>query len=71
MLKRLARNPSTASLTPATTNTAKAISISLDAIAQTITGTNRMRQSVMMFGMLTQRSRLPAQIRRKTSTFDG
>ena len=51
MLKRLARKPSTASLTPAITNSAKAISIWLEAIAQTMTGTSRMRPSVMMFGM--------------------
>src|SRR3954465_11310071 len=52
MLKRLARKPSTASLTPATMNIAKAISIWLDAIAQTMTGTSRMRPKVIMFGML-------------------
>src|SRR5471032_2129639 len=52
MLKRLARKPSTASLTPATMKIANAISIWLDAIAQTMNGTSRMRPSVMMFGML-------------------
>src|SRR5437868_1632379 len=59
MLKRLARKPSTASLTPAMMKIANAISISLDAIAQTMIGTSRMRPSVMMFGMLTRR--FPAQ----------
>src|SRR4051812_26572932 len=52
ILKRLARNPSTASLTPATTKIANAISIWFEAIAQTMNGTSRMRPSVMMFGML-------------------
>ena len=52
MLKRLARKPSTASLTPATMKIAKAISIWFDAIAQTMNGTSRMRPSVMMFGIL-------------------
>src|SRR3954470_22374130 len=52
ILKRLARKPSTASLTPATMKIAKAISIWLDAIAQTMTGTSRMRPNVMMFGIL-------------------
>src|SRR3954454_8209900 len=52
MLNRLAKKPSTASLTPATTKIANAISIWLAAIAQTMNGTSRMRPSVMMFGML-------------------
>src|ERR1019366_10430174 len=51
MLKRLARKPSTASLTPAPTNTTKAIHIVPDAIAQTTIGTNRIRPSVMRFGI--------------------
>ncbi len=55
MLKRLARKPSTASLTPATMKIAKAISIWLEAIAQTMNGTSRMRPRVMMFGILTRR----------------
>src|SRR5215470_18997893 len=59
MLKRLARNPSTASLTPATTNTENAISIWLDAMAQTMIGTRRMRARVIrlgiLFGILTRR----------------
>ena len=55
MLKRLARKPSTASLTPATIKIANAISIWLDAIAQTMIGTSMMRPSVMMFGILTRR----------------
>src|SRR5215475_4254200 len=50
-LKRLARNPSTASLTPATTKTVNAISIWLDAMAQTMIGTRSMRARVMMFGI--------------------
>src|SRR5437879_2459873 len=37
------------------TKIANAISISLDAIAQTMIGTSKMRPSVMMFGMLTGR----------------
>src|SRR6266446_3619056 len=53
MPKRLARKPSTASLTPAARNTANASNISPDAIAQTMTGTERMRASVMRLGMLT------------------
>jgi hypothetical protein len=61
MLKRLARKPSTASLMPAMTKIANAISIWLEAIAQTIIGTNMMRPSVIMFGMLKSVvSRLPA-----------
>jgi hypothetical protein len=63
-LKRLARKPSTASLTPATMKIAKAISISPDAIAQTLIGTRRIRVSVIMFGlefgMSHGASRLPA-----------
>src|ERR1700761_8602091 len=61
MLKRFARNPSTASLTPAITKIANAISISLEAIAQMMTGTRIMRASVMIFGILNSVvSRLPA-----------
>src|SRR3984893_17118507 len=41
------------------TKIANAISISLDALAQTMIGTSRMRPNVMMFGMLTRR--FPAQ----------
>jgi hypothetical protein len=41
------------------TKIANAISISLDAMAQTMIGTSRMRPNVMMFGMLTRR--FPAQ----------
>src|SRR4051812_42393554 len=52
MLKRLARKPSTASLTPAITKIANAISICLEAIAQTMIGTRMMRPSVMIFGIL-------------------
>ena len=52
MPKRLARNPSTASLTPATRNSMKAIHIVPDAIAQTTIGTSRIRPSVMRFGIL-------------------
>ena len=60
MLKRLARKPSTASLTPAMTKIANAISIWLETIAQTMIGTRMMRPSVMIFGMLNSvASRLP------------
>ncbi|MEY9708427.1 hypothetical protein ABIF03_000569 [Bradyrhizobium elkanii] len=59
MLKRLARKPSTASETPAITKIANAISIWLDTMAQTITGTRMMRPRVMMFGMLNL-NRFPA-----------
>src|SRR5665647_430408 len=53
MSKRLARKPSTASLTPATTNSTKAIHmVPGDMIAQTTTGTSRIRPSVMRFGIL-------------------
>ena len=52
MWKRLARNPSTASLIPATRNSAKATSISPDMIAQTTAGTRMMRPKVMRLGML-------------------
>ena len=49
------------SLTPATMKIAKAIAIWFDAIAHTMTGTRRMRPSVMMFGILNSvASRLPA-----------
>src|SRR5215510_12558855 len=50
MPKRLARKPSTASLIPATRNRMKANSISPDPIAQTMTGTSRIRAIVMRFG---------------------
>src|SRR3569833_1396497 len=60
MPKRLARNPSTASLTPAARNNTKAIHIAPDEIAQTTTGTRRMRPSVMRFGMLKGRPGLTA-----------
>ena len=53
MAKRLARKPSTASLTPAATNSTKAIHMAPGVeIAQTTTGTSRMRPSVMRFGIL-------------------
>src|SRR3954470_6672688 len=52
MPKRLARKPSTASLTPAAANSMKAISIWFDAIAHTTTGTSRMRASVIRLGIL-------------------
>ena len=52
---------STASLTPAMTKIAKAISIWLETIAQTMTGTRMIRPSVMIFGILNWvASRLPA-----------
>ena len=61
MLKRFAKNPSTASLTPAMTKTVNAISIWFEAIAQTTTGTKMMRPNVMIFGILNSVvSRLPA-----------
>src|SRR5215471_18670621 len=55
MWNRLARYPSTASLTPAARKSTKAIQMycSPDAIAQTTIGTSRMRPSVMRFGILT------------------
>src|SRR5215831_8657936 len=52
MPNRLARKPSTASLMPAARNSTNAIRISPAVIAQTTTGTNRMRPSVMRFGIL-------------------
>src|SRR3954462_2670258 len=52
MPKRLARKPSTASLTPAAANSMKAISIWFDAIAHTTTGTSKMRASVIRLGIL-------------------
>src|SRR5262249_24021846 len=52
MPKRLAKKPSTPSLIPAATNSTNAIVIWSDAMAQTITGTNRMRASVMRLGRL-------------------
>src|SRR6185437_14001457 len=60
MLKRLARNPSTASETPAARNRMKAIHIAPEEIAQTTIGTRRMRPSVMRFGMLKARPGSPA-----------
>src|SRR5438445_1734940 len=58
MPKRLARNPSTRSLKPAARNRAKAIRVSPDVIAQRITGTARMRASVIRLGMLKPSPRL-------------
>src|SRR5712671_1808210 len=58
MPKRLARNPSIRSLKPAARNRAKAIRISPDVIAHRITGTARMRASVIRLGMLKLRPRL-------------
>src|SRR5215510_12744521 len=58
MPKRLARNPSTRSLKPATRNRMKAIRISPDVIAHRITGTARMRASVIRLGMLKPSPRL-------------
>src|SRR5438094_6031512 len=52
MPKRFARKPSTRSLRPATRNRMKAIRISPDVIAHRITGTARMRASVIRLGML-------------------
>src|SRR5436190_12977404 len=52
MPKRLARKPSTASLTPAAANSRNAMSIWSDAIAHTTTGTSKMRASVIRLGML-------------------
>src|SRR5947209_12737196 len=52
MPKRLARKPSTASLTPAAANSRNANSIWFDAIAHTTTGTSRMRASVIRLGIL-------------------
>src|SRR6266567_4493817 len=53
MPKRLARKPSTASLTPAARNSRNAICISPEVIAQITIGTSRMRASVMRLGRLT------------------
>src|SRR5215471_20973472 len=65
MAKRLARKPSTASLTPAATNSTKAIHMAPGVeIAQTTIGTSRIRPSVMRFGILKAipaRGRRPAQ----------
>src|SRR6195256_3785898 len=58
MPKRLARKPSTASLTPAARNNRNAIRISPEVMAQITTGTSRMRASVMRLGMLTRAPRL-------------
>src|SRR5215472_9969052 len=52
MCKRLARNPSTASLMPAARNKAKAMRISPSVIAQTTMGTSKIRPKVMRFGIL-------------------
>src|SRR6185437_3822385 len=52
MPNRLARKPSTASLTPAARNSTKAIHICPEEIAQTTTGTNRIRPNVIRFGIL-------------------
>src|SRR5262249_17854324 len=54
----LGRKPSMRSLSPATRNTPKAICIWFDAIAQTMTGTSRMRASVMRLGILKPAPRL-------------
>src|SRR5215475_2857584 len=58
MPKRLARYPSIRSLKPAARNRAKAIRISPDVIAHRITGTARMRASVIRLGMLKPSPRL-------------
>src|SRR6478672_6743532 len=58
MPNRLARKPSTASLMPAARKSTKAIFISPAVIAQTTTGTRRMRPSVMRFGILKSAPRL-------------
>src|ERR1700752_5299810 len=50
MPSRLARKPSTASLTPAARNSRKAKSISPDAIGPTMTGTSKIRAIVIKFG---------------------
>src|ERR1043166_1841468 len=57
MPKRLARYPSTASLMPAARNRRNAASIQPVMIAHTMTGTERMRASVMRLGMLKRRPR--------------
>src|SRR6266851_9735080 len=58
--KRLARKPSTASLTPAIRKTRNAICIWRDPIAQTTTGTSKMRPMVIRLGMFkTATPRLP------------
>src|SRR5271156_555894 len=59
MRKRLARKPSTASLIPAVRNNRKAMRISPEVIAQTTTGTKRIRPSVMRFGILKPRPGAP------------
>src|SRR5215468_511156 len=58
MPKRLARKPSTSSLMPAARKRTNAIRISPAVIAQTTTGTSRMRPSVMRFGILKSAPRL-------------
>src|SRR5437763_7198795 len=58
MPNRLARNPSTASLMPAATKRRKATRISPAVIAQTTTGTSKMRARVTRFGMLNLRPQL-------------
>src|SRR6516225_4759738 len=52
MWKRLARKPSTASLMPAARNSANAMRISPNVIAQTTMGTSKIRPKVMRFGIL-------------------
>src|SRR5215218_7688115 len=59
MLKRLARNPSTASLTPAMKKSTNATAIWPEVMAQTMTGTSRIRPRVIRFGRLTRGSRTP------------
>src|SRR5579864_2028340 len=73
MWKRLARKPSTASLMPATTNSAKAASISPEIIAHTTTGTRMMRAKVIRFGILKRRPQLHAYptLRRLAATPSG
>src|SRR3979490_1028143 len=63
MPKRLARKPSTASLTPAAATSRNENRIWFDAIAQTTTGTSRMRASVIRLGILKRLApALPKQI---------
>jgi hypothetical protein len=67
----LARKPSIASLTPATMKIANAISIWLEAMAQTMKGTRRMRPRVMMLGILTRRFPAIGLISRKIRPLAG
>jgi phage terminase large subunit-like protein len=53
------------------TKIANAISIWLDAIAQTMNGTSRMRPNVMMFGILTRRFPATGLISQKSRPFAG